>query len=98
MLRADLTTGVRRGKQDIPFGFTTCYFHRPKEIESEIVDAGLTLVDLLPVEGMAHWIPDLPARLSDPNKRALLLELLARTEHEPAILGATSHLLAVVRR
>lgn len=98
MLREDLTTGARRGTQNIPYGFTTCYFHRPEEIASEIADAGLTLVDLLPIEGMAHWIPDLADRLSDPDKRALVLELLARTEHEPAILGATAHLLAVARK
>jgi len=98
LLREDLTSGTRRGTQNLPYGFTTSYFHRPEEVESEIADAGLTLVDLLPIEGMANWIPDLADRLADPDKRALLLELLARTEHEPAILGATAHLLAVARK
>jgi len=98
MLREDLTTGVRRGTQHHPFGFTTCYFHRPEEITGEVTDAGLTLVDLLPVEGMAHWIPDVADRLADPDKRALLLELIERTEREPAIVGATAHLLVIARR
>ncbi len=98
MLREDLTSGTRRGTQDHPYGFTTCYFHRPEEIVSEVADAGLTLVDLLPVEGMAHWIPDVAERLADPDKRDLLLELLERTEREPALLGATAHLLAIARR
>lgn len=98
MLRDDLDTGTRRGTQHLPFGFTTCYFHRPEEITAEIADAGLTLVDLLPVEGMAYWIPDLRERLSDPDKRAVVLELVERTEREPAILGATAHLLAVARK
>jgi hypothetical protein len=98
ILREDLASGTRRGTQNVPYGFTTCYFHRPEEVESEVADAGLTLVDLLPVEGMANWIPDLADRLSDPDKRALLLELLARTEREPTILGATAHLLAVARK
>lgn len=98
MLRNDLATGARRATQNIPYGFTTSYFHRPEEIVAEIADAGLTLVDLVPVEGMAHWIPDLAARLSDPDRRAVVLELIERTEREPAILGATSHLLAVARK
>jgi hypothetical protein len=98
MLREDLATGTRRGTQHHPYGFTTCYFHRPEEIVSEVEDAGLTLVDLLPVEGMTYWIPDIADRLADPDKRALLLELLERTEREPAILGATPHLLAIARR
>jgi ubiquinone/menaquinone biosynthesis C-methylase UbiE len=98
MLREDLTTGTRRGTQNIPYGFTTCYFHRPEEIRAEIADAGLTLVDLLPIEGMAEWVPDLADRLSDPYKRAVLLELIERSEGEPAVLGATSHLLAVAHK
>jgi hypothetical protein len=98
MLHEDLATGTRRGTQNVPYGFTTCYFHRPEEIESEIADAGLTLVDLLPVEGMTQWMPDLADRMSAPDKRAVLLDLLARTEREPAIMAATSHLLAVARK
>lgn len=98
LLRDDLDTGTRRGTQNTPYGFTTSYFHRPDEIESEVTDAGLTLVDLLPVEGMVEWLPDLADRLSDPDKLALLLELLERTEREPAMRGATGHLLAVARK
>jgi hypothetical protein len=98
MLREDLATGTRRGTQNVPYGFTTCYFHRPDEVESEVADAGLTLVDLLPVEGVANWMPDIAARVSNPDSRAVLLELLERTEREPAILGATPHLLAVARK
>lgn len=98
LLRDDLATGTRRGTQNTLYGFTTCYFHRPDEIESEVADAGLTLVDLLPVEGMVEFLPDLADRLSDPDKLAALLELLARTEREPALVGATGHLLAVARK
>jgi len=98
MLREDLASGTRRGTQHLPYGFTTCYFHHPDEVAGEFTDAGLEFADLLPVEGMAHWIPDLRDRLADPARRALLLELLDSTEREPAILGATAHLLAVARR
>jgi hypothetical protein len=97
MLRADLATGTRRATQHLPGGFTTCYFHRPSEIAAEVADAGLTLVDLLPVEGIAHWLPDIADRLADPARRAVVLELIERSEREPEIVGATSHLLAVAR-
>jgi hypothetical protein len=36
--------------------------------------------------------------MSAPDKRAVVLDLLARTEREPAIMAATSHLLAVARK
>lgn len=98
MAREALATGVRPG----PFGagdnFTTAYFHRPDDLAAEVADSGLVLDDLYAVEGVANWMPDLPTRLSDPDERALILELVASTEREPAVLGATPHLLAVARR
>lgn len=98
MLREDLASGTRRGTQHVPFGFTTAYFHRPDEVAEEFTDAGLEFGDLIAIEGMSHWIPDVGALIADEGRRAVLLELLERTEREPAIVGATSHLLAVARR
>lgn len=56
--------------------------------------------DFLPMlhEGMAAWMPDITERLADPDRRAVLLDLLERTEHEPAVLSATAHLLAVAHK
>ncbi|MCT2582519.1 class I SAM-dependent methyltransferase [Actinophytocola gossypii] len=98
LVRAELATGTRRDSVDLPHGFTNAYFHRPDELPGEVADAGLRLSDLYAVEGMAHWIPDQVARLSDPDFRALVLDLIARTEREPATIGATSHLLVAARR
>ncbi|MGH3760188.1 hypothetical protein [Actinophytocola sp.] len=97
MMRAELATGERRGVLDL-VGFTTVYFHRPEELPGEVADAGLHLDDLYAVEGMTHWMPDIEQRLSDPDGRALVLELAARTEREPSILGATPHVLVAAHR
>jgi SAM-dependent methyltransferase len=98
MLREAQATGVRPG----PFGpgdnFTSAYFHRPDDLAAEVADAGLVLDDQYAVEGIAHWMPDITARLADPADRALILELVANTEREPAVLGATAHLLAATHR
>ena len=54
--------------------------------------------------GVAHWMPDIAGRLSDPDDRALVLvlvlvlEILARTEREPTTLGATAHVLVAAHR
>jgi len=98
MMRDDLNTGIRRDTLHLADGFTTVYFHRPDELPGEVADAGLRLQDLYAVEGMAQWMPDVAARLSDPDGRALLLELAARTEREPSTLGATAHVLVAARR
>ena len=98
MMRTDLETGVRRDTVHLAGGFTTVYFHRPEELPGEVADAGLRLDDLYSVEGVAHWMPDVAARLSDEDGRALVLGLAARTEREPSILGATPHVLVAAHR
>lgn len=97
-MRRGLDTGIRRGTLHVGDGFTTVYFHRPDELPGEVADAGLHLDDLYAVEGMAQWMPDVADRLSDPDGRALVLELAARTEREPSTLGATAHVLVAVHR
>jgi SAM-dependent methyltransferase len=90
-----LTTGQHRNPGSDPGFFTTAYFHDRAGIASEITDSGLRLRDLLPVEGLLHWAPGIQDRLSDPAQRQLILATLAAMEHDPAIAGATSHLLAI---
>ena len=46
---------------------------------------------------MLHWAPGIQARLSDPAQRQLILDTLAAMEHDPAIAGATGHLLAIAQ-
>ena len=75
--------------------FTTAYFHDRAGIATEITNAGLHLQDLLPIEGPLHWAPGIQDLLSDPGQRQLILDTLSAVEHDPAIAGATSHLLAI---
>jgi hypothetical protein len=98
VVRTDLDTGVRRDSLDLIDGFTSVHFHRPDEVPGEVADAGLRLDDLYAVEGMAQWMPDIAARLSNPDGCALVLELTARTEGESSTLGATAHVLVAARR
>jgi hypothetical protein len=93
--RDDLKTGQHRNPGSEPAFFTTAYFHYAAGIASEIADSGLRLHDLLPVEGPLHWAPAIRDRLSDPAQRQLILDTLAAMEHDPAVAGATAHLLAI---
>jgi hypothetical protein len=43
-----------------------------------------------PVEGLANWIPDITDRLSDPDRRAVVLQLLEKSAREPALLLAVA--------
>ena len=95
LMTDDLNTGQHRNPGSEPGLFTTAYFHDAAGIASEVTDSGLRLRDLLPVEGPLHWAPGIRDRLSDPAQRQLILSTLAAMEHDPAIAGATSHLLAI---
>jgi SAM-dependent methyltransferase len=95
VVEADLRDGQHRNPEHRPDWFTTAYFHHPAELGQEITAAGLTLTAVLGVEGAAWLLPELPAMLADPARRARLLDLLRRTETEPCLHGASGHLLAI---
>lgn len=95
----DLRSGQHRNPEQRERWFTTAYFHHPDELGPEMAEAGLELELLAAVEGPAQTLgDDLEEWLADPARRRTLLASLARVETEPAIIGATGHLLAVGRR
>jgi SAM-dependent methyltransferase len=93
----DLATGVHRNPDDRPHWFTTGYFHRPEELAAEVGEAGLSLEALLAIEGPGSTMADPSAWLDDPDRSEVLLRAIRRVEAEPALLGASSHLLAVAQ-
>ncbi|MDV3125650.1 methyltransferase domain-containing protein [Mycobacterium sp. 21AC1] len=90
----DLDSGVHRNpKVDAkPEWFTLAYFHLPDELRSEVAQAGFTDVRVLAVEGPVLLDQ---ATLDDPIRRATALRAIERIEAEPALLGASPHLMAV---
>ena len=58
----DLLEGQHRNPTGRPDWFTTAYFHHPEELRAEAGDAGLEVVEVLGVEGMAGWVSDLASR------------------------------------
>lgn len=88
-------TGRHHNPTDNPNYFTTSFFHLPEELESEMLDAGLDNVEVLAVEGIGWVASDLDERMSRPQDRDSLIELLESLETAPSILGASPHLLGV---
>ena len=75
--------------------FTTAYFHRPEDLPDEFEAAGLHHKATLAVEGPACLLGDIGQRWADPHRRELLLEAIRGIETEPALLGASAHLLTI---
>jgi len=98
IVESDLVDGIHRNTTKRPEWFTTAYFHRPEEIETEIAEAGLRFDQLIGIEGPGWVAPDLDEWLEDDEQRDRLLSVLRRLEREPSLIGASAHILAISRR
>jgi SAM-dependent methyltransferase len=98
ILDRDLREGQHRNPTDRLDYFTTAFFHRPEELIAEATDAGLRDTALLAIEGPAWMLPDVAERAQDPAHWAILMDLLRRTEADPALAAASAHLMLIARR
>jgi ubiquinone/menaquinone biosynthesis C-methylase UbiE len=97
IVERDLRDGQHRNPARHPHWFTTAYFHVPAELEREVNGAGFREVEVVGVEVLGDWLPELDDWLAHPARRELLMRTLRRVEREPSLLGASPHLLAVGR-
>jgi SAM-dependent methyltransferase len=97
IVERDLREGQHRNPQRRPRWFTTAYFHHPEELRAELERADLEIVELVGVEGLAGWLPQLGRRWQDAADRELIMWSARVVETEPSLLGLSSHLLAVAR-
>ncbi len=97
IVAADLASGQHRNPMNHPAYFTTAYFHRPEDLATEIRDAGFADVQVLAVEGPAWSAAFFREAWDDAAQRQSLMEFLSLIEHEPSVLGASAHLIAVTR-
>ncbi|WP_248961829.1 class I SAM-dependent methyltransferase [Sphaerisporangium perillae] len=86
-------TGLLRENDGV--GFTTAYFHDSDEIIGEFADAGLPDARRHALEGVFALYADIDEWLDDPERRALLLDVARRSEHEPTLLGVADHMITV---
>ncbi len=98
ILSRDLADGQHRNDSDNLGYFTTAFFHRPEELQSEVVDAGFDLKGLFSVQGPGEFTKDLEARMLEPAKRAQLLGLIRAVEQEKTLLGVGSHFIIVASK
>ncbi len=97
IVERDLREGQHRNPTDRPEWFTTAYFHHPDELRDEAEQAGLEVVEVVGVEGLAGWLPQLEQRLETETGRASILRSARSTETEPTLAGLSAHLILVAR-
>jgi SAM-dependent methyltransferase len=97
IVERDLREGQHRNPDRRPHWFTTAYFHHPDELRAELERAALEVVELVGVEGLAGWLPQLGRRWQNAADRELIVWAARVVEAEPSLLGLSGHLLAVAR-
>jgi ubiquinone/menaquinone biosynthesis C-methylase UbiE len=97
IVHRDLADGRHANPENHPHWFTTAFFHHPEQLHEEITAAGLAVVELVGVEGIAGWLPHLDARWGRDADRETILEATRLIEAEPTLLGLSAHLLAIAR-
>ncbi|MBN1581431.1 MAG: class I SAM-dependent methyltransferase [Anaerolineae bacterium] len=95
IMRRDLQDGQHRNPTGNPAYFTDTFFHHPQELRDEVTAAGFEMPALLAVEGISYMMQDFDHNWAVDNHREFLLELVAKTEQEPSLIGASPHLMCV---
>jgi SAM-dependent methyltransferase len=95
----DLLDGVRETGVIPPLfeGSFNGYAHRADEFHNEFTEAGLTVDQIISVEGLALALGDIDARLDDPAERDRLMQVLRSVESAPDLIGVGPHILALGR-
>jgi ubiquinone/menaquinone biosynthesis C-methylase UbiE len=98
IVQRDLDAGVHENSAEKLDYFTTAYFHRPEELQSEVTAAGFSMVSVVGIEGPGWLFADFDARWRDARRREDLLRSARALEAEPSIRAVSAHLLAIGRR
>jgi hypothetical protein len=98
VVERDLDDGQHRNPEDRPHWFTTAFFHHPDELRTEAQEAGLEVLGVVGMEGLAGWSSHLAPRWDDEAAREAILFACRAVESEPTLLGLSAHLLLVSRR
>jgi len=98
ILARDLEEGQHRNPTGNPLYFTDAVFHRPDELSREFLDAGFRDVKLVAIEGPGWLARNYDRLRKDLQQRERLLAVVRKVESEPAVLGASSHIMAIGRK
>ena len=98
ILQNDLLTGTHINDTDNLEYFTTAYFHRPKEIVTEIEEAGLFFKKLIAIESFGWIISNLKEKLTVPSYMEKLLNTIRKVEEDEDLMAMSPHIMAVAKK
>jgi ubiquinone/menaquinone biosynthesis C-methylase UbiE len=97
IVQRDLAEGQHRNPDNRPHWFTTAFMHDPEQLRQELEEAGLNVIELVGLEGLAGWLGHLGDEWDTEAGRETILYSARAIESDPSVLGLSAHLLAVAR-
>jgi SAM-dependent methyltransferase len=91
----DLATGQHRNPEGRLHWFTTAFFHHPNQLRDEVTQAGLMVQEMVGIEGLAAYLPQLAGDWENEADRDKILWAAQAIESEPTLLGLSLHLLLI---
>jgi ubiquinone/menaquinone biosynthesis C-methylase UbiE len=95
IMRHDLETGQHRNPTANPAYFMDAFFHHPDELKAEVASVGFEIAGLFAVEGLGYMMVDFDQNYAVDIRREFLLDIIARVEQEPSLIGASPHMMCV---
>jgi SAM-dependent methyltransferase len=95
VVQEDLATGRHRNPEERAHWWTTAFLHHPRQLAEEAAEAGLITRDIVGLEGLAAYLPQLADSWENPADRDMILWAARAVESEPTLLGLSPHLLLV---
>jgi ubiquinone/menaquinone biosynthesis C-methylase UbiE len=97
IVERDLRDGQHRNPTNEPHWFTTAFFHHPDELEQESEEAGIAVIALLGIEGLAGWLPQLASVWSTDEGQDTIVRAARASESEVSLRGLSAHMLILGR-
>lgn len=94
IVEQDLKTGQHRNETVNPQYFTTAFFHHPDELTAELTEGGFRDPRLCAIEG-SIWNVQEP---DTPQQREQLMATVRAIESEPALIGASAHVMGIATK
>ena len=94
----DLVDGQHRNPTENPAYWTTAYFHLPREIKTEVEEAGFRHEATIGVEGPGWLLQDFEHHWRDQRRRERLIGVARALESEPSLAGLSAHILVLARK
>lgn len=95
MIRKEIEEGHHIRPDKYPYFIARSYFHLPKELKSEIINAGFSVEKIFAVEGPTWIAPAFDSIWENEDSKNTILDMAKMVEEDENIMAMSPHFLAV---